>query len=162
MKLTDFGFRIWHRDSKRFFFSDEVVIGKDEECGEMHAWHNGEPLCSESCEIELRAFANSLWLYENDIVRFEYKDENLDGLIAFHSGFGCEIYWEGVYNGFYPLDEIEIISVEGNIHEDLDDLRAELVDLIDENAPAIKIHSLEWKIVSLKNFLEKYKRGGKC
>lgn len=153
MKLDGVDFRIYDRESKGFFFSDEVVIGKDEECGEMHTWHNGKPLCPTDCELELELSQNGISFYENDIVYFQYqtkfRKEVTLGVIAFENNcFCCK-----VFSILYPLSAVKILRVVGHIHEDLDDLETELVDLIDENATEALIFELKHKIRFLRDTL---------
>ncbi|WP_300706641.1 MULTISPECIES: YopX family protein [Helicobacter] len=156
MKLKDIDFRVWDTSEKRFHNDLELSI---------------LPSCSDTSRLDLAiTFAKNIKsacmlisnyeielytglkdfkgrrVYQGDIVYFEYQGamgkEVTLGVIAFENYcFCCK-----VFSMLYPLSAVNILRVVGNIHEDLDSLEAELVDLIDKNATEALIFELKHKI----------------
>lgn len=128
MKLKDFYFRVWDNDSESLLYADKehLFLGYSQrECGEviqvfgeqqMHAYHNGEPLCPDSTEIEFYTGfydTNGKRIYEGDIVTIPLYYSI--GVVEKLSG-GFYVNVKGCYEPIRTLSPyIEVVT--GNIHE---------------------------------------------
>ena len=130
MKLQDFDFRIWHKDSESFV--DMKVSGTDLRI---------IPTDDDSMELELwSGFYDSKGakIYEGDIVKYDSRTKPLvavferstfyivDTSIEKHLQVDCGTRLQGIYdnrdNG-YTNNKLECLQVLGNIHENADLLK---------------------------------------
>lgn len=124
MKLKDFDFRIWHKESESFV--DMVVSGTDLRI---------IPTDDDDMELELwSGFCDSKGtkIYEGDIVKYDSRTNPLvvvferntfyivDTSIKKHLQVDCGTRLQGIYdnrdNG-YKDNKLECVEVIGNIHE---------------------------------------------
>lgn len=157
MKLKDIDFRVWDI-SKKVFYNDlefSMLPNPNRKTFKIDLAitfaKNLESACMliSNYEIELYTGLKDFKgerVYQGDIVYFEYQGamgkEVTLGVIAFENYcFCCK-----VFSMLYPLSAVNILRVVGNIHEDLDNLETELVDLIDKNATEALIFELKHKI----------------
>ena len=140
MKLKDFDFRIWHKDSESFV--DMKVSGTDLRI---------IPTDDDSMELELwSGFYDSKGakIYEGDIVKYDSRTNPLvvvlerntfyiiDISIEKHLQVDCGTRLQGIYengNNGYTNNKLECVEVLGNIHEN--------VDLLKEQDEAKKLHN---------------------
>ena len=141
MKLKDFDFRIWHKDSESFV--DMKVSGTDLRI---------IPTDDDSMELELwSGFYDSKGakIYEGDIVKYDSRTKPLvavlerstfyiiDTSIEKHLQVDCGTRLQGIYengNNGYTNNKLECLEVLGNIHENVD-------LLIKEQDEAKKLHN---------------------
>lgn len=119
MKLKDFDFRIWHKDSESFV--DMNVSGTDLR------------IIPNDCDIEIELWSgirdkNGKKIYENDIIRaisgalfIVSIDEDIKNWIV------TNVLCQGI-NSQALMQLINHTEVVGNIHEN-----AELLDILDSN-----------------------------
>lgn len=124
MKLQDFDFRIWHKDSESFV--DMKVSGTDLRI---------IPTDDDSMELELwSGFYDSkgVKIYEGDIVKYDSRTRLLvavlerstfyivDTSIEKHLQVDCGTRLQGIYengNNGYTNNKLGCLQVLGNIHE---------------------------------------------
>ena len=141
MRLKDFDFRIWHKDSESFV--DMKVSGTDLRI---------IPTDDDSMELELwSGFYDSKGakIYEGDIVKYDSRTKPLvavlerstfyivDTSIEKHLQVDCGTRLQGIYengNNGYTNNKLECLQVLGNIHENAD-------LLIKEQDEAKKLHN---------------------
>lgn len=165
MKLKDIDFRVWDKKEAKFvdlnklsivFFKDDLQKkGKFVLMNKNFIWQSA--LNADDFEIEPYLHIKDMHgnkLYENDIVYFQYQSKTIEkevtlGIIVFkNNSFYCK-----AFQTLYPLSAVKILRVVGHIHENLDDLETELVDLIDENATEALIFELKHKIRFLRGMV---------
>lgn len=130
MKLKDFDFRIWHKESESFV--DMVVSGTDLRI---------IPTDDEDMELELwSGFYDSKGtkIYEGDIVKYDSRTKPLvvvferntfyivDTSIEKHLQVDCGTRLQGIYengNNGYTNNKLECLQVLGNIHENAELLK---------------------------------------
>ena len=165
MKLKDIDFRLWDKKKAEFIDLNKLIIAflKDDlQKKGKFVLMNPNFVCSpvlnaDDFEIEPYLHIKDMHgnkLYENDIVYFQYQSKTIEkevtlGIIVFkNNSFYCK-----AFKTLYPLSAVKILRVVGHIHENLDDLETELVDLIDENATESLIFELKHKIRFLRDML---------
>ena len=130
MKLQDFDFRIWHKDSESFVEmnvsgTDLRIIPNDDDSMELELWSGFYD--SKGAKI-----------YEGDIVKYDSRTKPLvavlkrstfyivDTSIEKHLQVDCGTRLQGIYdnrdNG-YTNNKLECLQVLGNIHENADLLK---------------------------------------
>lgn len=140
MKLKDFDFRVWDSDSESLLYANKehLFLGYSQrECGEviqeygeleMHAYLNDEPLCPDSCEIELfTGFCdtNGKRIYEGDIVEWGNFSEKV-GVIVSTFRSGVKIYEKKtgeIIDYIFIKNMYNNCRIIGNIHENTDFLK---------------------------------------
>lgn len=124
MKLKDFDFRIWHKESESFVDmkvsgTDLRIIPTDDDSMELELW-------SGFCD------SKGTKIYEGDIVKYDSRTNPLvvvferntfyivDTSIKKHLQVDCGTRLQGIYdngNNGYKDNKLECVEVIGNIHE---------------------------------------------
>lgn len=140
MRLKDFDFRIWHKDSESFVDmkvsdTDLRIIPTDDDSMQLELWSGFYD--SKGAKI-----------YEGDIVKYDSRTNPLvavlerntfyiiDTSIEKHLQVDCGTRLQGIYengNNGYTNNKLECLEVLGNIHEN--------VDLLKEQDEAKKLHN---------------------